>query len=55
MPDYTRTTISLPADLKQEARIKALHVGKSLSQVIRELLAAWLVDDTPASEQEQET
>ncbi len=42
MPQRSQTNIRLPEKLKEEARIKALKEGKSLSTVVRELLEQWL-------------
>jgi hypothetical protein len=40
-----KTTLTIPIDLKRKARAKAILEGKSLSQVVRELLEAWIDDD----------
>ena len=50
MPDQlTRTSITLPKDLKRKARVKATLQDTNLSEVIRGLLAQW----TEGEEQEQ--
>jgi hypothetical protein len=36
-----RTTINIPTDLYQRARIKALREDLSISEVIRDLLNSW--------------
>lgn len=38
----TKTTVRFPTDVLREARIKAIHEGLSLSQVLRRLLRLWL-------------
>ncbi len=45
----TRTSITLPKDLKRKARIKATLQDTNLSEVIRELLTNW----TEGKDQEQ--
>ena len=40
--DLESTHITLPSDLKREARIRAIREGKTLSEVIRELLAEYV-------------
>jgi metal-responsive CopG/Arc/MetJ family transcriptional regulator len=43
MPDQlTRTSITLPKDLKRKARVKATLEDTNLSEVIRELLTTWI-------------
>lgn len=42
MSDLKKTTVTLPQDLKIEARTKAIREDKSLSAVVRGLLAAWV-------------
>lgn len=37
-----KTTVRFPTDLLREARIKAIHQGLSLSEVLRRLLRMWL-------------
>jgi hypothetical protein len=39
-----RLEIRLPRGLARDAQLKARKTGKSLSEVARELLAAWLAD-----------
>ena len=45
----TRTSITLPQDLKRRARVKATLQDTNLSEVIRRLLAQW----TEGGEQEE--
>ena len=45
----TRTSITLPKDLKRKARVKATLQDTNLSEVIRRLLAQW----TEGGEQEE--
>ena len=45
----TRTSITLPKDLKRKARVKATLQDTNLSEVIRGLLAQW----TEGGEEEQ--
>ena len=42
-----KVTLTIPVELKRKARAKAILEGKSLSQVVRELLEAWLEDGLP--------
>lgn len=44
--------LTLPRDLKREARAKAIREGKNLSLVVRELLREYVKDDPPESGQE---
>jgi hypothetical protein len=37
-----KVTLTIPVDLKREARAKAILEGKNLSQVVRELLRLWI-------------
>ena len=37
-----RVTLSMPDELKRQARAQAILQGKDLSQVVRELLEMWL-------------
>ena len=37
-----KATLTIPVDLKRKARAKAILEGKSLSQVVRELLELWV-------------
>jgi len=41
-PKRKSTHITLPPDLKKEAQIKALREGRSLSEVVEELLAQYV-------------
>ena len=40
-----RTTINFSEGIFQEAKLKALHEGVTVSEVIRELLARWVADE----------
>jgi len=40
-----KTTVSIPLDIKRQARAKAILEGTSLSAVITKLLEMWLVDE----------
>ncbi len=43
MPERTdRTTITVPVDLRRQAKRKAVDLDVSLSAVIRELLEDWI-------------
>jgi plasmid stability protein len=46
MPKPHQALIILPKELHTEARIKALREGKTLSAVVRELLAKWLKEES---------
>ena len=37
-----KATLSMPDELKLQARAKAILEGSSLSEVVRELLKAWI-------------
>ena len=53
-----RTTINVSEPVFQQARIKALREGLSVSEVIREMLARWLegeIDLTPGGRSRQQT
>ncbi len=52
MPQDSQTQIRLPKKLKERARIKAVKEGKSLSAVMRELLAEWV--KAPAKKEAKE-
>ncbi len=49
MPEEHKTIIRLSKEMHVEARIKALREGRTLSAVIRDLLAKWL--EEPAKEE----
>jgi hypothetical protein len=49
--DLEATNITLPRDLKREARAKAIRQGKNLSIVIREFLAEYVKDDPPEADE----
>ena len=44
MPD-NKLTVSVPDELKQEAKIKAIKKKKSQSRVVRELLRRWIAEN----------
>ena len=54
MADRERTTINIPQELKRKARAKAILEGKTLSSVVRKLLAAWVADKIELPEKEDE-
>ena len=56
MADLQKVTLTLPRDLKQDARAKAIREGKNLSLIVRQLLAIYLAGDLtlPPAEPEQE-
>ena len=45
----TRTSITLPKDLKRKAQVKAILQDSNLSRVIRELLTQWTEEDREPS------
>jgi hypothetical protein len=47
MPKLDKATLTLPEELKREARAKASMEGKNLSLVVRELLRQYVKDDSP--------
>ena len=50
-----RTTLSIPAELRRRARIKALEeLNSSLSAVIRELLERWLNGEIRLGQEEEQ-
>ena len=49
-----KVTLTVPVDLRRKARAKAILEGKSLSQVVRELLQAWLEEGPPEAPEKQE-
>ena len=51
-----KATLTIPVNLRREARAKAILEGKSLSQVVRELLSLWVAGEVelPTQEDEQE-
>ncbi len=49
MPEEHKTIVRLPKEMHTEARIKAIREGRTLSAVIRELLAKWL-EEKPKEE-----
>jgi len=42
MVTQEKATLSMPEELKRQARAKAILEGRNLSQVVRELLVLWL-------------
>jgi plasmid stability protein len=53
-----KATLSMPDDLKRQARAKAILEGRSLSGVVRQLLRMWLADEVelapPAGSEESD-
>ena len=47
MSELEKATLTLPGDLKREARAKAIREGKNLSQVVRELLTLYVKGELP--------
>ena len=54
MSNLVRTTLTLPEDLKREARSKAIREGKNLSLVVRELLREYIEEDPPKEPEEED-
>ena len=50
----TRTSITLPKDLKRKARVKATLQDTNLSEVIRGLLAQWTEGEKQEESQKAE-
>jgi len=48
-----RTTINLPDDIVQRARVKALREDVTVSQVLRELLARWVAGEINLAAEER--
>jgi hypothetical protein len=46
-----KTTLSIPADVKRKARVKALLEGRSLSAIVTDLLEKWLQENPSAKEE----
>ena len=44
-----KATLTIPVDLRRAARAKAILEGKSLSQVVRELLELYVRGELPES------
>ena len=42
MDEPKRITINVPEELHRQARIEAARSGRSLSDIIREMVSAWL-------------
>jgi metal-responsive CopG/Arc/MetJ family transcriptional regulator len=51
MSKMEKATLTMPGELKREARAKAIREGRNLSEVVRELLAEYLKQDPPKQEQ----
>ncbi len=51
MSKLEKATLTMPGDLKREARAKAIREGKNLSLVVRELLREYVKADPPEPEQ----
>lgn len=49
-----KATLTIPVNLRREARAKAILEGKSLSQVVRELLSLWVAGEVELLTQEDE-
>jgi hypothetical protein len=49
-----KITLSIPADLKRKARVKALLEGRSLSAIVTEMLEEWLKEDLPTKEENKQ-
>jgi len=53
-----KATLSMPDDLKRQARAKAILEGRSLSGVVRQLLRMWLAGEVelppPAGDEESD-
>jgi metal-responsive CopG/Arc/MetJ family transcriptional regulator len=47
MSKMEKATLTMPGDLKREARAKAIREGRNLSEVVREMLAEYIKDDPP--------
>jgi hypothetical protein len=44
-----KATLTIPVDLRRKARAKAILEGKSLSEVVRELLELYVEGELPES------
>ena len=54
MASRERTTINIPRELKRNARAKAILEDKTLSQVVRQLLAGWVRGEIKLPQQESD-
>jgi hypothetical protein len=54
MAELERVNLTIPGDLKREARAKAIREGKNLSLIVRECLAEYVKGDSPKQEQPQQ-
>ena len=52
-----KATLSMPDDLKRQARAKAILEGRSLSGVVRQLLRMWLAGEVelPPPDRDEES
>jgi plasmid stability protein len=48
-----RITVKVSEELHRKVKIKAAVVGKSVSDVLREYLEAWVEEDPPKSEEKE--
>jgi len=51
MAKMIKTTLTLPDDLRTEARVKALREGRTLSDVVREYLEQYIKGDAPKAKE----
>ena len=45
MPKQEKMTLLVPADLRREARAKAIREGTTVSKLVREWLRAYVLED----------
>ena len=50
-----KATLTIPVDLRRKARAKAILEGKSLSEVVRELLQLYVAGELPERAEEEES
>ncbi len=55
MPKRQRVNLSMPDQLKNTARARAILEGKDLSQVVRKLLRMWLEGKVQLPQETSET
>lgn len=48
-----RLTLSMPEELKKQARVKAIMIDSNLSEVVRTLLRMWLAGEIELPDGEQ--
>lgn len=48
-----RITVRVPESLHRKVKAKAALIGKSVSDVLREYLEAWVEEDPPKSEEKK--